>query len=479
MEPPNHLLQIKPVRRAPSPSLKKINQKVMLWRGDLCQLGVDALVNTTNEKLSDKTGICGRIFLHGGPELTRQCNEAENCPTGEAIITVGGNLFCKHVIHTVGPRFSLKYRTAAENALHACYRRALELAKENSLHSVAFPILNTERKGYPRLPAAHIAIRTVRRFLDAYSSGLDTVMFVISEDDAIHWEIYQDLLAMYFPRSEQEEKEVLPYLPADVGNELGETVIEDRKIKIGVGQGNYEKPKFQMPPKPIKDPVIAEQKQMLQASFASMQDHPDELRQKQDESKSKAERDVEEGNRRYNKFLREALSQDLTDMAALNFIYHSGEDASGRANIVFVSSHLPVETANLNRVLMYMVKVCDPLVSKDFNVIYFHTLFRSANKPPFQWLKDLYALFNRKYKKNMKRIFIVHPTFWTKMVLWFAKPFVSVKVWKKLHTITRLREIYQYFDPKTLRIPEAIHKFDLDQFGADYGVSASKLDDGL
>jgi len=72
----------------------------------------------------------------------------------------------------------------------------------------------------------------------------------------------------------------------------------------------------------------------------------------------------------------------------------------------------------------------------------------------------------------MKRIFIVHPTFWTKAVLWFAKPLVSAKVWKKLYYIQRLRDIYEYFDYKTLRVPEEIIKHDQDLFGAAYAKEA-------
>jgi len=66
-----------------------------------------------------------------------------------------------HVIHTVGPKFSEKYRTAAENALHSCYRSCLSLVVESGLRTIAFPCINTSRKMYPREDAAHIAIRTL------------------------------------------------------------------------------------------------------------------------------------------------------------------------------------------------------------------------------------------------------------------------------------------------------------------------------
>ena len=66
----------------------------------------------------------------------------------------------RHVIHTVGPRFNAKYRSAAESALHNCYRASLELIKENQLSSIAFPAINSIRRGYPPEAGAHIALRT-------------------------------------------------------------------------------------------------------------------------------------------------------------------------------------------------------------------------------------------------------------------------------------------------------------------------------
>lgn len=464
-----------PRSESPFAFSETVNRKIVFWKGDLCALKIDAIVNTTNERLTDKTGIAGRVFQLAGKKLGEECTAAESCPTGDAIITSGCELEARYIIHTVGPRFSLKYKTAAENALHGCYRRSLEVLKDNKLRDIAFPVVNTDRKGYPRRPAAHIALRTVRRFLDMYGGGIETVMFVIPPTEEEHWSIYSDLLPMYFPRSEEEQKAVLPFLPADIGNEIGETVIEDRKIRVGglIAPEGAPAPKFQMPPKPLKDPLPSEQKAIMESSFSQMSDHPDDLREKRDDAKPKAEREIEDNNRRYNKFLRQALETDLSDMADLNFIYESGQDATGRPNIVFVASHIPVATVDMERVLLYMVRVLDPVVNKDFNVIYFHSNFSSNNKPPFAWLKEVYSIFNRKYKKNMKRIFLVHPTFWTKAVLWFAKPFVSAKVWKKFYYIQRLRDIYEYFDSKTLSIPEEIIKFDQDLYGAQYAKEAA------
>lgn len=150
---------------------------------------VDAIVNTTNEALTERTGCSGSIMFAGGPELATACVHSDPCRTGEAVITVAGRLAAKyvqsprhlrapvatntqqsihvvppslrHVIHTVGPKYNEKYKTAAENALHNCYRNCLRVLKENDLSTIAFPCVYTTKKGYPREAAAHIAIRTL------------------------------------------------------------------------------------------------------------------------------------------------------------------------------------------------------------------------------------------------------------------------------------------------------------------------------
>ena len=164
-----------------------------------------------------------------GPELHQECMTLEGCRTGEAKLSKGYGLAAAHVIHTVGPRYNVKYRTAAENALHSCYRNVLQVAKENKIRAVAFCCVNSERKGYPPEDAVHIALRTVRRFLERWGPDIDRIVFAV---DAKNVEAYRTALPLYFPRSDEEELAARELLPEDTGNELGETVSEERKIRI-------------------------------------------------------------------------------------------------------------------------------------------------------------------------------------------------------------------------------------------------------
>ena len=156
------------------------------------------MVCTTNERLSDRSGVAGRIHARAGPQLALECRSTEGCHTGDAIVTMAHRLPASRVIHTVGPRFSVKYLSAAENALHACYRRSLERCVENKLRSVAFCVINTEGKGYPKEQAAHVAIRTLRRFLENHGKHID--LLVLGMDNEIDMTIYTAVLPLYFPR---------------------------------------------------------------------------------------------------------------------------------------------------------------------------------------------------------------------------------------------------------------------------------------
>nr|XP_023020346.1 ganglioside-induced differentiation-associated protein 2-like [Leptinotarsa decemlineata] len=109
------------------------------------------------------------------------------------------------------------------------FRGVLQKAKESGLHSVALPIINSVKRNYPPEEGAHIALRTVRRFLEHHGSSLETVIFVVNKVDL---GIYEVLLPLYFPRSKLEEESARYQLPEDVGGPDGEPIVPDRQIRI-------------------------------------------------------------------------------------------------------------------------------------------------------------------------------------------------------------------------------------------------------
>jgi hypothetical protein len=314
----------------------------------------------------------------------------------------------------------------------------------------------------------------------------------------------QRVLPLYFPRNKQEEQAAIKLLPDDTGNELGESVIQERQIRIsampgasplhrgrgvgGVG-GDVARaraaaagmsgtddllPTGHSPRVTYKDrsaseaaPVDEEQKSAPRrrcappvanarpcsrpgSSFTAPSENPDDVRRKIDQSKPRSQQEREEAERRYQIYLRRAKEEDLSHMAALKFIYISGEPrrpAAPRSPLWSAQARtrwaarwwLSSATASRRRpstwsgrccrcvaarranrgppqeqIMLYMIQLLDTVVERDYTVVYTHTNIEAHNKPPTKWLKEVYDIFNRKYKKNMKRMFIVHPSFWVK-----------------------------------------------------------------
>ena len=138
--------------------------------GDITREAVDAVVNAANSTLMGGGGVDGAIHRAGGPAILEECLEIrrtlhpEGLPTGEAVITTGGLLPARYVIHTVGPVYGREGGRERE-LLSAAYRNSLALASARGLASVAFPSISTGAFGYPREEAAAVASRAVAEFL--------------------------------------------------------------------------------------------------------------------------------------------------------------------------------------------------------------------------------------------------------------------------------------------------------------------------
>ncbi len=160
---------------------------ILLVRGNIVQQTVDAIVNAANSSLLGGGGVDGAIHRAGGPAILDECRKIRaargGCSPGEAVITGAGKLNARHVIHTVGPVWNGGNNNEAQ-ILGNCYRRSLELAKENGDRTIAFPSISTGAYRYPLNEAATVAVQTVSEFCAQNNNAFDEIRFVLFDDGA-------------------------------------------------------------------------------------------------------------------------------------------------------------------------------------------------------------------------------------------------------------------------------------------------------
>lgn len=136
-------------------------------------------MNAANENLQLGAGVAGAIRRKGGPSIQRECDEIGHCPVGEAVITGGGDLKARYVIHAVGPRGG---EPEAPAKLASAVRSSLRVADENDLRSVALPAISTGVFGYPVEEAAGVLLAAAIDYLEHEETGLELVIFCLYDE---------------------------------------------------------------------------------------------------------------------------------------------------------------------------------------------------------------------------------------------------------------------------------------------------------
>lgn len=167
---------------------------ISLIKGDITKIKVDAIVNAANSSLLGGGGVDGAIHRAGGAAILEECKQIRakqgGCAVGQAVITTGGLLPAKYVIHTVGPVWNGGNKGEPE-LLADCYRNSLQLAVAHGLKSIAFPNISTGVYHFPKPEAADIAIKTVQQFVENNKS-IDEVFFVCFDDG--NYSLYKERL---------------------------------------------------------------------------------------------------------------------------------------------------------------------------------------------------------------------------------------------------------------------------------------------
>ncbi|XP_074665528.1 ganglioside-induced differentiation-associated protein 2 isoform X3 [Strix aluco] len=363
--------------RSPFPYRKDINAKIILWKGDVALLNCTAIVNTSNESLTDKNPVSESIFMHAGPDLRDELQKLKG---------------------------------------------------------------------------------TVRRFLEIHGETLEKVVFAVSE---LEEATYQKLLPLYFPRSLEEEIQSLPYLPADIGNAEGEPVVPERQIRI------TEKPGV---------PDDASDEEGLEAdlsfigshAFARMEGDVDKQRRLILQGQLSEAALQKQHQRNYNRWLCQARAEDLSDIASLKALYQTGVDNCGRTVMVVVGRNIPVTLIDMEKALLYFIHVMDHIAVKEYVLVYFHTLTNDYNQLDSNFLKKLYDVVDAKYKRNLKALYFVHPTFRSKVSAWFFTTFTVSGLKDKIHYVESLQQLFTAIPPEQIDLPPFVLEYDARENGPYY-----------
>jgi len=167
--------------------------KIRIVQGDITEQNTDAIVNAANSSLMGGGGVDGAIHRKGGPKILEECKRIrentwpDGLPTGKAVITTGGNLKARYVIHTVGPVWH-GGKHGERELLAEAYKNSLKLAVSKGLKTIAFPSISTGAYSYPIEKASKIALKTVKEFLEKEDNLNEVLLVLFSKPDL---EIYE------------------------------------------------------------------------------------------------------------------------------------------------------------------------------------------------------------------------------------------------------------------------------------------------
>ncbi|RZB42155.1 Ganglioside-induced differentiation-associated protein 2 [Glycine soja] len=329
--------------------------------------------------------------------------------------------------------------------------------------------------------------RTVRRFLEKQKNNIIAVVFcTVSTTDT---EIYKRLLPLYFPRDKHEEQVALSKLPADVGDENGETISDERKIRIKP----LPKRRVSTPPEfpvdlPVSDVGLVSRNSshldsFLDPAFMSMIKDPDQRRMEQWEKTAEAQRgwncakligygdlgrptlSAAEEYSLHSRYLSKANSLNLSEIAEMKIVYRGGVDSEGHPVMVVVGAHFLLRCLDLERFVLYVVKEFEPLIQKPFSIVYFHSAASLQVQPDLGWMRRLQQILGRKHQRNLHAIYVLHPTFGLKAAVFGLQMFVDNVVWKKVVYVDRLLQLFRYVPREQLTIPDFVFQHDLEVNG--------------
>uniref|UniRef100_A0A6M2CL89 Putative hismacro and sec14 domain-containing ovary overexpressed n=1 Tax=Rhipicephalus microplus TaxID=6941 RepID=A0A6M2CL89_RHIMP len=430
--------------KTPFPIDEELNRKIALWVGDLTSLNAHAIVNSTNENLTDRSPLSQRLVARAGPQMRQDMlSEIQSCRTGEAKLSKGYNLPARFVIHTVGPKYNVKFHTAAETALHSSYWRVLQMLPEHGLRTLGLCPIHSVRRSYPTQEGAHLALRTIRRFLESHGEAVELIVLAVEGGEV---GTYEQLLPLYFPRTTLEEEAAQRRLPKDIGGPHGEPMLPERGIRIvDKPFGDEASEEKELDPGPLMEGSVC----VGRTAFARMQADVD--RQGGRVLSDPMTREIQRAHR-YTRLLRKARREDLRSVREARFFYEAGRDRRGRPVFVFVGRRF--RGLNPEQVLLQILLTLDT-VTQAFVAVYLHTV---AQEPPEleALLKDVLELLGSKHRQNLHCLYLVHPGWWTRVAAWWFCTFRAPDLRHRLCLVSKLEELYHDIAPDQLDLPRFV-----------------------
>ncbi|KAA0257976.1 macro domain-containing protein [Deferribacter autotrophicus] len=160
---------------------RKVNEVlIIIKQGDITKEKVDAIVNAANSALKMGGGVAGAIRKAGGEKIQQECDKIGYCPLGDAVVTNGGKLYAKYVVHAVGPRYGID--PEPEKNLYNAVYNSLKKGEEKGISSIALPAISTGIFGYPLDEAAEIILKAVKDFCEKEAKSIKIVVMCLFSD---------------------------------------------------------------------------------------------------------------------------------------------------------------------------------------------------------------------------------------------------------------------------------------------------------
>lgn len=176
----------------------------------------------------------------------------------------------------------------------------------------------------------------------------------------------------------------------------------------------------------------------------------------------------EEQSPDFTELVRRSKEEDLTAIEKSGCLYQAGVDKQGRPVIVFIGKWFKPDSVTLEQALLYLIRTIDPVVERDYSVVYFCAKTSSENLISYWWLKEIYSQLPYNYRKNLKAFYTVHPSLWTRVTTWWFSTFLAPAIKHKIHNIHEVKELDSVINSTEFDIPMFIQEYDMSINGLRY-----------